>query len=142
MPDPILKGRVEESATHVDLEQRFSGAQPAAKESAPQTPEKEPVSEVAAAEKAATYGKMLSTVQEKAQPSDDVQITQDVRDIQEMDHESQIVHLIDIALTESVERAVKIAQKADDYYILDQLHDRLLSDELHEALVARGLVEL
>ncbi len=140
MPDPILEGRVEESAAHIDLEQRFGGAQRAAQEATPQAPEKEPVSEVASAEKPATYDKVLSTVQQQSAPADDARITQDARDLQAMDHESQIVHLIDIALTEGVERAVRIAQKADDYYVLDQLHDRLLTDELHDALVTRGLV--
>ncbi len=139
MPNTILEGRTEDPAKHVGLEQRFGVPSVAAPEKTPVTPEKESTPE-AAVENAATYNKVLSTVQKQATSDDDVRIAQDVRDMQGMDHESQITHLIDVALTEGVERAVTIARKADDYYILDQLHDRLLSDELHEALVARGLV--
>lgn len=141
MPNAILEGRTEDPAQHVSLEQRFGAPAVAAPEKTPVTPEKEPTPE-AAAENAATYNKVLSTVQTRTSTDDDARVLQDVRAIQQMDHESQITHLIDVALTEGVERAVTIARKADDYYVLDQLHDRLLSDELHEALVARGLVTL
>ncbi len=56
------------------------------------------------------------------------------------DAESQIKHLIDLAMTKNVVHAVKVAQHMEDYHVLDTFHDRMLAEELHDALVEKGLI--
>jgi hypothetical protein len=37
--------------------------------------------------------------------------------------------------------AVKVARHLEDDYVLDTFHDKLLADELHDALLKKGLIE-
>lgn len=130
------------SPEHVSLEKRFvsqektdGGAQPE-KEAAQET-----AHEKSGAEKDATYSKILSKVTSTVK-SDDDEVMSDASDLdQKTDRESQITHLIDLAMTKGVVHAVDVARKAEDYYLLDQLHDRLLADDLHDALVQKGFIE-
>ncbi len=93
-------------------------------------------------EKDATYQNILSKVSATAQPSDANSVAQDASVLhQKTDRESQITHLLDIAMTKGVIHAVSVARHVEDYYMLDQLHDRLLADDLHDALTQRGLIE-
>jgi len=102
----------------------------------------EAVAETHASEKDESYQNILSKVQHTNDDSDDDAVMQDASVLhQQTDRESQITHLIDLAMTKGVAHSVKVAQKAEDYYVLDQLHDQLLSDDLHDALVAKGLIE-
>lgn len=57
------------------------------------------------------------------------------------DAESQISHLVDLAMTKGVIYAVKVARHMEDNYILDTFHDKLMADELHDALVEKGLLK-
>jgi hypothetical protein len=57
-----------------------------------------------------------------------------------MDAESQIQHLVDLASTKGVVHAVKVARHMDDNYVLDMLHDKMISEELHKVLVERNLL--
>lgn len=101
----------------------------------------EKVAEEGVVEKDATYRGALSKVQSQSDDSDGA-VMQDASKVhQKMDRESQITHLIDIAMEKGVTHAVKVAQKTEDYYVLDQLHDRLLTEELHEALESRGFIK-
>lgn len=130
------------SPEHVSLEERFARV---GKEEGEISFEKENQSERAVeknpAESDGSYDKILSKVQ-TAQPVDNASVMQDASVLdQQADRESQITHLIDLATTKGVDHAVKVAQKAEDYYVLDQLHDRLLADELHSALLSKGLIE-
>lgn len=98
--------------------------------------------EKSASEKDLTYQKILSDVS-AAQHSDDVaaQVSQDASEAhQKIDYESQLTHLVDLAMTQGVEHAVQVAEHLNDYYMLDQLHDRLLHDDLHQKLVERGMI--
>ena len=105
--------------------------------------EKEMPQEISAAEKDASYGKILSKVQSVA--SDDIDQSAVAADAQtgsqKMDAESQVQHLIDLAQQKGVVHAVKVAQHMQDNYILDTMHDRLLGQELHDALVAKGMIK-
>jgi len=100
--------------------------------------------EISAGEKDDSYGKILSKVQ-----SDDVKVVDDQIVIasdaqtasQKIDAESQIQHLIDIASQKGVVHAVKVAQHMQDNYILDNFHDKMLGDELHDALLAKGMIK-
>jgi hypothetical protein len=106
--------------------------------------EREVPREISAAEKDDSYGKILSKVQTQG---DDIQIdpvavASDAKaGSEKMDAESQIVHLIEIAGQKGVVHAVKVAQHMQDNYILDTFHDRMLGDELHDALVAKGMIK-
>lgn len=106
--------------------------------------EKEVPQEISAAEKDGAYGKILSKVQTG---DDDKQIDPNAiandaaAGAQKTDAESQIVHLIEIAGQKGVVHAVKVAQHMQDNYILDTFHDRMLADDLHDALVARGMLK-
>ncbi len=94
-------------------------------------------------EKEDAYAKILSKIHKhpKEKSSDD-EIPQDAKNVlQKTDTESQIQNLIDIAMTKGVIHAVKVAKHLEDNYVLDMFHDRLLSDELHEALLKKGIIK-
>jgi hypothetical protein len=101
----------------------------------------EKVAEEGVVEKDAAYRGALSNLQTQTD-DDDADVMQDASSVhQQMDRESQITHLIDLATQKGVRHAVKVAQKTQDYYVLDQLHDRLLTEELHEVLESRGFIK-
>lgn len=105
--------------------------------------EKETPQEISSAEKDNAYGKILSKVQSQA--SDDVQ-EEDVSHeassaMQTMDADSQIQQLVDIAEKKGIVYAVKVAQHMEDNYVLDTFHDKLLGEELHDALVKKGMLK-
>ena len=111
-------------------------------ESAPSF-EQEVAQEISAAEKDDAYGKILSKVQ-STQQDDQANlgsISDDAKAVQELDSESQIQHLIDIAQQKGVVHAVGVARHMQDNYVLDTMHDRMLADELHDALIAKGMIE-
>jgi len=104
--------------------------------------EKEQPQEISAAEKDSAYGTILSNVQ--CQPADDQihDVATDAQAVyQKTDSESQVQHLVDLALQKRVPHAVKVARHMENYYVLDTFHDKLLADELHAALVAKGLIK-
>jgi len=92
-------------------------------------------------EKDDSYSKILSKVK-KAQPSDDQNISVDAQILStEKEAENKIEKLIQLAMQKGVVHAVKVARHLQDNYALDEFHDRLLADELHDALVKKGLIE-
>ncbi|EKE19156.1 MAG: hypothetical protein ACD_9C00116G0002 [uncultured bacterium] len=108
------------------------------------TVEQETAQEINAAEKDDSYGKILSKIQ--TQTDDAVlnqgEIVDDAKiGAQQIDAESQVKHLIDIAGQKGIMHAVKVARHMQDNYVLDTFHDRMLADELHDALVAKGMIE-
>jgi hypothetical protein len=105
--------------------------------------EKETPQEIVAAEKDNAYSRILSKVKQH-QPQDGGQsdIQDDAANVYgKTDAESQIQHLVDIALTKGIIHAVKVARHLEDNYVLDMFHDRILADELHDALVKKGLLK-
>ncbi len=140
MSDQIQSPEIQ-SPEHVSLEKRFgverdNGVKLNMEKSA------ETAAERNVAESDGSYQNILSKVKTQGNDSDDDSLMQDASSLhQQTDRESQITHLLDLAMTKGVGHAVKVAQKAEDYYVLDQLHDRLLSDELHEVLVSNGLID-
>lgn len=105
--------------------------------------EKEPAKEVISAEKENAYNKILARLQAKKQAAvnnDDV--GKDAEDVsKKQDAEGQIQHLVDLAMSKGVMYTVKVAKHLEDNYVLDMFHDRLLADELHDALVKKGLIK-
>jgi hypothetical protein len=105
--------------------------------------ERETPQEISAAEKDASYGKILSKVQSQNDDDNDqgVIATDAQVGISKMDAQSQVQHLVDIAGQKGVIHAVKVARHMEDNYILDTFHDRILADDLHDALVKRGMIK-
>ncbi len=96
------------------------------------------------AESDSSYQNILSKVQTTT--SDDDQENDTLMDDasnlhQQIDRDSQVKHLVDLAFSKGVEYAVNVAVQAEDYYVLDQLHDSLLADDLHDALLSNGLID-
>lgn len=105
--------------------------------------EREKPQEISVAEKDDSYGKILSKVQ--SQQNDEIDYSAVASDAQtgavKIDAETQVQHLVDIASQKGVVHAVKVAQHMQDNYILDTFHDRMLSEELHDALVKKGMIK-
>jgi len=142
MPNQILNSQESQVPEGVSLEKRFGVEKNDINAEVAKEKIVEGVAEKSVAEKDSSYQNILSKVQSQSDDNDDDALMQDASNLhQQTDRESQITHLIDLAVTKGVGHAVKVAQKAEDYYVLDQLHDRLLADELHEALTSHGLIE-
>lgn len=105
--------------------------------------ETEPAKEVISAEKDSAYNKILSKVQsQQIKNASDDEVKGDAGKVFEIqDAESQIQHLVDIAANKGVIYAVKVAKHIEDNYVLDMFHDKLLAEELHDALLKKGLIE-
>lgn len=103
----------------------------------------EKASEISSAETDSAYNKILSQVQ--SQQNDDIDplaISNDAQvGVQKSDAESRVQHLIDIAQQKGVVHAVKVAQHMQDNYVLDTMHDRMLVEDLHDALVKKGMIK-
>lgn len=59
----------------------------------------------------------------------------------DQDPSSRVETLVRLAELKGIPHAVKVAQHMDDNYTMDEFHDCLLSEELHEALIERGLIQ-
>lgn len=105
--------------------------------------EQEIPQEIVAAEKDDSYGKILSKVQAQDDSiADQNAIASDALvGSQKINADSQVQHLVDIAGQKGVIHAVKVAQHMQDNYVLDTFHDKLLSEELHAALLQKGLIK-
>lgn len=124
----------------VDLEAHF-GQQPTQESLQPREDAAERVAEHSPAERDASYKHILSKVKTQQPAVQTATLAQDASSLhQATDRESQIVQLLDLAKTKGVDHAVRVAEHARDYYVLDQMHDRLLSDDFHDALAAAGLI--
>ncbi|HAI73775.1 MAG TPA: hypothetical protein DCS28_04150 [Candidatus Moranbacteria bacterium] len=93
-----------------------------------------------AMEKDSAYSRILAKIKSPSTAihsdvSNDAKATSE-----ETDYESKIVKLVEIAETKGVAHAVKVAQHLEDNYTLDELHDRLLAEDLHNALVKKGMI--
>lgn len=106
-------------------------------------PERETGQEIVSAEKDDSYSKILSQVKSApAKDTDDEEVAKDAQAAtQKTDAESQVQHLVDVAMQKGVVHAVKVARHMEDNYILDMFHDKLLSEELHKALLEKGLIQ-
>lgn len=128
----------------MDLAAKFHGGMEKKKEAPLPRQEKsiEQHTEKSGAERDAAYQKILQKVQTApATHGSDEDVQSDARTIaQRQDADAQVQHLVDLAISKGVVHAVRVAQHFENAYVLDSLHDRLLGDELHNALVAKGLI--
>jgi len=93
-------------------------------------------------EKEAAYSKILSKLPAQSQKvqTDDVATDANLANTG-IDAESKIGNLIKIAENKGIPHAVNVARHIEDNYILDEFHDRMLGEELHNALVAKGMIK-
>jgi hypothetical protein len=135
LKDKFLGGGEKESPALAGIENK--------KESALPVPEKMPeLRQEGAAEKEKAYTKILSKVQTQAAPADDAAVAADSLAVSGADsEEAKIETLIKVATAKGVVYAVKVARHWEDNYALDEFHDRLLADELHAALLQKGLIK-
>lgn len=129
----------------LELKNKFTGAllekKDVLKESVPEVSQEKSERKEGSVEKDQAYSKILSKVKIQSQPSDDASIQDDAQKAnEEIDIESKINNLVNLAMQKGVYHAVKVARHLEDNYVLDELHDRLLADELHDELVKKGLI--
>ena len=95
-----------------------------------------------AAEKEGAYTKILSKVVAQSVPAKDGEVEGDAHVAsQEMDVAGRVSRLVDLAMQKGVPHAVKVAMHLDNNYMLDNFHDKLVADELHDALLKNGLIK-
>lgn len=136
----------------LDLKNKFlEGAAAPAKAESPQSArkvenlsfaEKSAERKEGAAEKEAAYSKILAKAKLPAAPVPAASaVVDDAADISDVaSAEGKIDRLVKIAMQSGIVHAVKVARHLDDNYALDEFHDRLLAEDLHEALVKKGLI--
>lgn len=99
--------------------------------------------EQVSAEKDGAYQNVLSKVQTTQSQNDDNDLVKDEANyvFQKRTRDEQVKHLVEMALEKGVAYAVKVAEKTNDLYVLDRLHDTLVTDDLHKALLEKGLID-
>ncbi|MFA6183578.1 MAG: hypothetical protein WC682_00575 [Parcubacteria group bacterium] len=111
------------------------------KEGIPSVTEKEKAQEISPAEKESAYSRILSKVSQKSVSPRSDDIKSDAEAVsKKMDADSQIQHLVDLATTKGAIHAIKVAKHMEDNYVLDMLHDKMISEELHKVLVEKNLI--
>lgn len=133
---------IEEKDLNLETKFKLPGKDSAVERPVDFAVEKEVAREVAGAEKDNAYQNVLS----KLQASDDdgtthLAVAKDAAQLNTIDPQTQVQHLVEVALQKGPLHAIKVARHMDDNYILDLFHDRLLTDQLHEALVKNGIVK-
>lgn len=93
-------------------------------------------------EKDDSYSKIVAKIKTTSPQVDPSQVASDAQSVgQEIDIESRVKNLVDIAMQKGVAHAVKVARHVDDNYVLDKFHDKMMADELHDALMEKGLIK-
>lgn len=104
-------------------------------------PEAAPEKEEERVEEGTDQEKTISKIT-VSRPEVQADVVQDAKSVNwERDIENKIEKLVRIAELKGIPHAVKVAKHLDDNYALDEFHDRLLTEELHDALVNQGLIE-
>lgn len=134
----------------LDLKGKFIGSENSDKNISPEgkKPELVPVSPLekvekkeGQAEKEKSYSKILSKIKSPSQSEHDHLVNEDAKlASEEISAEGKIEKLTRLAMDKGVAHAVKVARHLEDNYTLDEFHDKLLADELHDALVKKGLI--
>ena len=139
LKNKFLKGGVPKGEKPVDMV--LPKINPEAKSSSELAPTPEaPERKEGKMEKDDAYAKILAKAQNpivavQGDVSTDAKIANDM-----VDYESKIIKLVEMAEAKGVVHAVKVAKHLEDNYLLDELHDRLLAADLHDALVKKGMI--
>lgn len=92
-------------------------------------------------EKEDAYAKILSKVaDDKTAKEEDISVDAEMA-MREKDAEAKVNNLVTLAETKGLAHAVKVARHMENNYVLDEFHDKLLADELHEFLAKKGLIK-
>lgn len=144
MPEETKKNLEPIEDGDLNLEKKFSVAGVGLEESKEEVKLEKPIAkEISGAEKDNTYSQILSKVKT---PGDNNKNEEEIKSDAESaydaqsDAESHVKKLVDLAMNKGVVHAVKVARHLDDNYVLDMFHDKLLADELHSALIEKGLI--
>jgi hypothetical protein len=137
----VLEGNIgKDESILIDTEKKkIIPASESGKEIAGEKPEEKISEKIETVRKAIVTQPAQSTVS----VSDDAQ---SVSQIQEF--EKKVEKLVEIAVQKGPEHAIRVAQHMDkgkdpamaDNYTIDEIHDRLVEDELRSQLVAKGLL--
>jgi len=103
-----------------------------------------PKSQEGSTEKESVYNKILSKAssqktENEVSGAEKIELDAQVADTK-MDTESKVKHLIELAQNKSISYAVKVARHMEDNYVLDELHDKMLGEELYKALLKKGMI--
>ncbi|PIP28496.1 MAG: hypothetical protein COX29_00865 [Candidatus Moranbacteria bacterium CG23_combo_of_CG06-09_8_20_14_all_35_22] len=104
-------------------------------------PEQKTERKEGAVEREAVYSKILSKIPPQNQKVQTNEVATDATSANTgIDAESKIDNLIKIAQVKGIPHVVNVARHMEDNYTLDEFHDRMLGEELHNALVAKGMI--
>ncbi len=104
--------------------------------------EKETPKEVVGAERDNAYNNILSKIQTQQQSFGVAAVSQDADEVaNKADTQAQVQHLVDIAINKGVVHAVNVAKHLENNYVLDTFHDKMMAEELHDALVEKGMLK-
>lgn len=67
-----------------------------------------------------------ASVSSKATSQQTQAVTKTAKDLKNLDKTNQIKSLVDLSFTKGIFFAIEVAQKMDDPYLLDELHDNLI----------------
>ncbi|TSD02067.1 MAG: Uncharacterized protein Athens071425_165 [Parcubacteria group bacterium Athens0714_25] len=100
--------------------------------------------EISGAEKDAAYSQILSKVKtDDSDNGDSRDVKNDAENVYDaqIDAQSHVKRLVDLAMSKGIVHAVKVARHLEDNYVLDMFHDQLLAEEFHNALTEKGLIK-
>lgn len=141
MLEPIDEADLDLKNKFVEKKPEEASVEGPAKE-APVVPEKTMERQEGAVEKDDAYAKIVSKIKTTSPQVDPAHIQNDAQAVaQEIDVESRVKNLVDIAMQKGVVHAVNVARHIDDNYVLDKFHDKLMAEELHAALMEKGLIK-
>jgi hypothetical protein len=147
MADEIKSNLEPIEEVDMNLKEKFVGAEeakkPEGKIEAIHSIEGEVAKKEGASEKEAAYSKILSKIGSQKQViHSEEDVSKDAQKVNAgIDAESKIINLVKLAENKGIAHAVKVARHLEDNYTLDEFHDRLLGEELHKALVEKGMIK-
>jgi hypothetical protein len=144
--DLDLKGKFLGGPEHLEEKTKKENIEPAMKEiKDPEfSNEKKEKVEERSIEKEKTYSKILSkirTVKPSADDSTDMVENDAKETVETATAEAKVDKLVKLAILKGVVHAVKVAKHMEDSYVLDEFHDKMMAEELHEALVKKGIIK-
>ncbi len=148
MPEETVSNLEPINESDLDLERKFGSGKKESGETN-RTEEKpdfsfEKVSEAPEVkkEKERQYSKVLSKIKSQSSITTGGVVNDDAEVVsREQDMEGKVKKLVELAENKGVVHAVKVAKHIDDNYILDELHDRMISDELRAVLIQKGFIK-
>lgn len=147
MPDEIKSNLEPIEDLDLNLKEKFASGQEAGKAAEPHK-SKEQIQSIEGkverregnVEKEAAYTRILTKTANPVPIAHD-DVAGDAKSIDlEKDAESKIKNLVNLAELKGIPHAVKVARHLEDNYVLDEFHDRMLAEELHNALVKKGMI--